>query len=95
MACNTLLTYPNFDETFKTHTNAITFQLGAVISQKGKLISFYSIKLTDAQQRYTVTERELLSIVETMKEFRTILPGQKLLIYTDHKTLRVEISIPI
>ena len=33
MACDTLLTYPNFNETFKIHTDAITFQLGAVISQ--------------------------------------------------------------
>ena len=35
--------------------DASAFQLGAVISQKGKPIAFYSTKLTDAQQRYTVT----------------------------------------
>ena len=69
------------------HTDASAFELGAVISQKVKPISVYSIKLTDAQQWYTLTERELLSIVETLKEFRTILLGQKLRIYTDHKYL--------
>ena len=36
-------------------------------------------------------ERELLSIIETLKEFRTILIGQKLRIYTDHKNLRCNI----
>ena len=51
----TLLTYPDFNETFKIHTDASAFQLGAVISQKDKPINFYSIKLTDSQQRYTVT----------------------------------------
>ena len=45
----------------------------------------YSRKLTDAQQRYTITERGLLSIVETLKDFITILLGQKLRIYTDNK----------
>ena len=48
VACDTLLTYPDFNETFKIHTNASAFQLGAVISQKVKPIAFYSIKLTGA-----------------------------------------------
>ena len=34
LARDTLLTYPDFNETFKIHTNASAFQLGAVISQK-------------------------------------------------------------
>ena len=87
VARDILLTYPDFNETFMTYTNASAFQLGAVISQKGKTIAFYSIKITDSQQRYTVTESELLRILETLKEFKTILLGQKLRIYTDHKNL--------
>ena len=47
---------------FKIHTYASTFQLGAVISQEGKPIAFYSRKLTDIKQRYTVTEKELISV---------------------------------
>ena len=43
--------------------------------------------MTDAQTRYTTTERELLAIVETLKEFCKILLGQKIRIYTDHKNL--------
>jgi hypothetical protein len=34
-----------------------------------------------------VAERELLSIVETLKEFHNILLGQQLHIYTDHQNL--------
>ena len=80
MARNTLSTYPDFHETFKVRTDASVFPLGVVIIQKGKPIAFHIRKLTYAQQWYTVTERELISIIETMKEFRTILLGQKLII---------------
>ena len=82
-----LLAYPDFNEEFVIHTDASHTQLGAVISQRGKPIAFYSRKLKPEQTRYTTTERELLSIVETLKEFRNILLGQKLIVYTDHKNL--------
>ena len=51
---------------------------------KFKPISFNSRKLTDVQQRYIVTEEEVLSIIENLKEFRTILLGKKIMIYTNH-----------
>ena len=87
VACDTLFTYTDFNEEFKIHTDDRYFQLGAVISQKVKPIAFNGRKLTDYEIRYTVTERELLSIIETIKEFRTILLGQRLRIYNDHKKL--------
>ena len=87
MARETILAYPDFDKPFEIHTDASAYQLGACISQGGKPIAFYSRKLTPTQMRYTTTERELLSIVETFKEFRTILLGQKLIVHTDHENL--------
>ena len=67
-----LLSYPNFNKPFEIHTDTSKQQFGSVISQKGKCIVFYSRKLNPAQINYTTTERKLLSIVETLKEFRTI-----------------------
>ena len=87
VAREVLLSYPNFNEEFIIHADASQTQLGGIISQNGKPVAFYSRKLSDAQTRYTTGERELLSIVETLKEFRTILLGQRIKIYTDHKNL--------
>ena len=87
MERDALLTYPNCKEIFKIHTNARAFQLGAIVSHKDKPVAFYSRKITDAHQRSTVMEIEILNIVETLKEFRTILLGQKFIIYTYHKNL--------
>ena len=48
---------------------------------------FFSRKLSPAQQKYSVTEQELLTIVETLKEFKGMLRGQTITVYTDHKNL--------
>ncbi len=58
-----------------------------MISQDEKPIAFYSRKLSPTKQRYTTTERELLAIVETLKEFKNILLGQQITMFTDHKNL--------
>lgn len=62
------------------YTSASDYQLGAVITQDGGTLAFYSIKLDSARKNYAVTKKELLSIVETLSKFRGIL-------YTDHKNL--------
>jgi hypothetical protein len=67
IAKETLLTYPDFNTEFEIHTDTSNVQLGACISQGGKPVAFYSRKLNPGQTRYTTTERELLSIVETLK----------------------------
>ena len=43
----TLLNYPDFNETFKVHTNVSAFQLGSVIIRSGEIIAFYGRKLND------------------------------------------------
>ena len=82
-----MLAFPDFSQEFVIHTDASKYQLGGVISQNNRPLAFYSRKLNPAQTRYTTTERELLSIVETLKEFRPILLGQRLTVYTDHHNL--------
>ena len=92
MVCKeTLLTYPDWSKPFIIHTDASDYQLGAVISQKYgedyKPLAFFSRKLNKAQMNYTTTEKELLSIVECIREFRNILFGYPIEVYSDHKNL--------
>jgi hypothetical protein len=87
IARDVVLAYPDFSKKFVIYTDASKRQLGAVITQDNRPIAFFSRKLNDAQQKYSITELELLSIVETLKEFKGILFGQKVEIYTDHINL--------
>jgi hypothetical protein len=90
IARETFLTYPPFNKGFEIHTGASKAQLGACISE-GKPVAFYSRKLNPAQTRYTTTEPKLLSIVETLKEFRNILLVQEIIVHTTHKNLTYRI----
>ena len=62
-------------------------QLGAVITQANRPLVFFSQNLSPAQQKYSVIKQELLVIVETLKEFKGMLWGQQIMVYTDHKNL--------
>jgi transposase InsO family protein len=82
-----MLTFPDFSKPFHVYTDSSDYQLGAVIVQEGKPLAFYSRKMNSAQKNYPTGEQELLSIVETLKEFRNILLGQKIIVHTDHKNI--------
>ena len=43
--------------------------------------------MTPTQTLYTTTKLKLLSIVETLKEFKNIIIGHRIMIYTDHTKL--------
>jgi hypothetical protein len=80
----TLRAFPDFEKELHVYTDASNKQLGAVIMEEGNPLAFYSRKLNSAQTRYTTGEQELLSIEETLKEFRDILVGQQFIVHTDH-----------
>ena len=63
VSSETLLSYPYWKLTFTVHTDASDKQLGSVISQNNKPISFFSRILSNPQRNYTTTEKELLAIV--------------------------------
>ena len=87
IAKNVVLAYPDYLQGFEIYTDSSKFQLGAVITQNNRPLAFFGRKLNTAQQKYSVTEQELLAIVETLKEFKGMLWGQTITVYTDHKNL--------
>jgi hypothetical protein len=87
IAKETFLAYPDFLKPFEIYTDASSTQLGAVTTQDNRPIAFFSRKLSETQQKYSVTEVELLAIVETLKEFKGMLWGHDIKVYTDHKNL--------
>lgn len=85
-----LLDYPDFSEenTFKLHTDASGYGIGAVLSNKNeKPIAYASKALNNAEKNYSTIEKELLAIVWAIRHFRAYLYGRKFELYTDHRPL--------
>jgi hypothetical protein len=87
IAKDVVLAYPNYSKVFEIYTDASSKQLGAVITQNNRSIAFFSLKLSDTQRKYIVTNIELLAIVKTLKEFKGMLWGQNIKVFPDHANL--------
>ena len=86
-AKDVIIVYPDYMQDFELHTDSSKLQPGAVITQANMPLAFFIQKLSPAQQKYSMTEQELLAVVETLKEFKGMLWGQQLMVHTDHNTL--------
>lgn len=61
--------------------------VAAMLMQEGKVISYASRALTDVEQRYSQTDREMLAIVYGVEHFHLYLFGSEFTVVTDHKPL--------
>jgi hypothetical protein len=75
-------------------TDASDYAIGAYLTQKGvdgreRPVAYYSRKMTGPELNYDIHDKELLAIVEALREWRVYLEGPKypVQIYTDHKNL--------
>ena len=62
------------------------------IDQNPTVICYASKMLADAQLNYKTTEKELLAAVFALEKFRPYVLGSKIIVYTDHATLKYLLS---
>ncbi|GJR06325.1 reverse transcriptase domain-containing protein [Tanacetum coccineum] len=92
LTCAPVIVSPNWNLPFELMCDASDFAVGAVLGQKdGKNfhpIYFASKTLNPAQQKYTITEKELMAVVFAFDKFRSYLILSKTIVHTDHSALK-------
>ena len=83
-----VLALPDFTLLFELHCDASKAGIGAVLSQKGRPIAFFSEKLAGARSRYNTYDVEFYAIVQAIKHWRHYLFHKDFVLYTDHDALK-------
>ncbi|KAL0544392.1 hypothetical protein IC582_019507 [Cucumis melo] len=83
-----VLALPDWNLPFTIETDASGSGLGAVLSQRGHPIAFYSQKLSQRAQAKSIYERELMAVVLSVQRWRHYLLGRKFSILSDQKALK-------
>ena len=82
-----ILILPDFEATFELHCDASKLGIGAVLSQKGRHIAYFSEKLGGARGRYTTYDIEFYAIVQSIKHWRHYMVHKEFGLFTDHDAL--------
>ncbi|GKD33260.1 reverse transcriptase domain-containing protein [Tanacetum coccineum] len=92
LTCAPVIISPNWNLSFELMYDAFDFAVKVVLGQKnGKNfhpIYFASKTLNPAQQKYIVTEKELMAVVFAFDKFRSYLILSKTIVHTDHSVLK-------
>lgn len=87
-----ILAYPDFERPFILYTDASSFALGAILSQKDdqkreRVIAYASRTLRPPERKYSATEVECLAVVWAVQYYHHYLHGHKFTVITDHAAL--------
>ncbi|KAL6531492.1 hypothetical protein OROMI_027855 [Orobanche minor] len=83
-----LLVLPDFSTPFELHCDASKVGIGAVLSQGGRPVAFFSEKITGARSRYSTYDVEFYAVVRAVRHWRHYLFQREFILYTDHEALK-------
>ncbi|KAL0537055.1 hypothetical protein IC582_026023 [Cucumis melo] len=83
-----VLTVPDGSGSFVIYSDASKKGLGCVLMQQGKVVAYASRQLKSHEQNYPTHDLELAAVVFALKLWRHYLYGEKIQIFTDHKSLK-------
>jgi len=88
MTTTPVLALPDFTQTCVLETDASGRGIGAVLTQGGRPLAYYSRALPPRTLGLSVYEKEMLAIIHAVTHWRPYLVGRHFQIRTDHQSLK-------
>lgn len=83
-----VLALPDFNSTFVVDSDVSSTRIGAILSQKGRTLAYFSKVLSTKHQALLVYEKEMLAILAAVKKWNAYLLGRHFQIKTNHHSLK-------
>jgi hypothetical protein len=83
-----LLVLPDFEASFELHCDASKVSIGVVLSQGGKLVAFFSEKLSSSRLNYSTYDVEFYALVQSLRHWSSYLAYNDFILYSDHEALK-------
>lgn len=83
-----MLDLPDFVKVFQVDHNNSGTAKGAIMSQEGRPIPLFNVKLNEAKQKYSVYNQRFYAIVQVLRKWGHYLLPKEFVLYMDHQALR-------
>ena len=83
-----VLALSSFEKLFQVECDTSIVGVGAVLSQEGRSVAFYSEKLSEARKKWSTYELEFYAVFRALKHWEHYLIQREFVLFTDHQALK-------
>jgi hypothetical protein len=83
-----ILVLPDFNKMFQVKCDASGYEIGVVLSQDDRPITYFSEKLNEAKVKYSTYDKEFYVVIQALKKWRHYLVPKEFVLYSDNHTLQ-------